>query len=111
MASGLSKMSLVVPCVRVLIVASGLSKTSHVVPCVRVLIVASGLSKMSLVVPCVRVLIVASGLSKLVEPNFEGREFTENYSNVSINPDDYEGKSVFIFGKSELTTIFMCMLV
>ncbi|KAK2187134.1 hypothetical protein NP493_177g02007 [Ridgeia piscesae] len=46
-----------------------------------------------------KVLIVASGLSKLVEPNFEGREFTENYSNVSINPDDYEGKSVFIFGR------------
>ena len=32
--------------------ASGLSKTSHVVLCVRVLIMASGLSKMSLVVPC-----------------------------------------------------------
>ena len=55
---------------------------------------------MYLVVSCVRVLIVASGLSKPVEPTFEGREFTENYSNVSINPDDYEGKTVVILGKS-----------
>ena len=66
---------------------------------------------MSLIVSCVRVLIVASGLSKPVEPTFEGRELTENYSNVSINPVDYEGKTVIIFGKSRLTTIFMCVLV
>ncbi|KAK2189228.1 hypothetical protein NP493_113g04057 [Ridgeia piscesae] len=46
-----------------------------------------------------KVLIVASGLSKPVEPTFEGREFTENYSNVSINPDDYEGKTVVILGR------------
>ena len=46
---------------------------------------------------------MASGLSKPVEPKFQGSEFTENYSDVSINPDDYEGKSVLIIGKSEHT--------
>ena len=101
-------MSFVVSCVHT--VVNGLSKTSLVVLCVVVLIASSVRNKMSLVL-CVRVLIVASGLSKLVEPNFEGWELTENYANVSINPEDYEGKSVFIFGKSEDTTIFMCMLV
>ncbi|KAI0232319.1 FAD-dependent oxidoreductase domain-containing protein 2 [Lamellibrachia satsuma] len=46
-----------------------------------------------------KVLIVASGLSKPVEPDFEGHEYTESYSDVSINPDDYEGKSVLILGR------------
>ena len=53
--------------------------------------------------PCVvsyRVLIVATGLGKPVEPKFEGSQYTESYSDVSINPDDYEGKSVLILGMS-----------
>ena len=56
-----------------------------------------------------RVLIVASGLSKPVQPDFEGHEYTESYSDVSINPDDYEGKSVLILGKSACFMLCTCV--
>ncbi|XP_013411120.1 FAD-dependent oxidoreductase domain-containing protein 2-like [Lingula anatina] len=43
--------------------------------------------------------IIATGLQKEHVPQFRGVEYTIGYNDVSINPDDFEGKSVLIIGR------------
>ena len=42
---------------------------------------------------------MATGLSKLKHLNLTGGEYMETYDKISVNPADYEGKSVLIIGK------------
>ncbi|WP_299404924.1 NAD(P)-binding domain-containing protein [Acaryochloris sp. IP29b_bin.148] len=44
-------------------------------------------------------LIVASGTSKPYIPDIPGIEYTENYANVSVDPDDFANQRVLIIGK------------
>lgn len=44
-------------------------------------------------------LIVATGVSKTCIPNFPGVEFAEDYSEFSIDPEDYRDQRVLILGK------------
>ncbi|ACK72637.1 FAD-dependent pyridine nucleotide-disulphide oxidoreductase [Gloeothece citriformis PCC 7424] len=44
-------------------------------------------------------LIIATGLSQPYIPPIPGIEYAENYSNVSINPDDFINQKVLIIGK------------
>jgi cation diffusion facilitator CzcD-associated flavoprotein CzcO len=46
-----------------------------------------------------KTVIVATGLWKPNIPRFEGEEFVEGYETVSIDPEDFEGKSVLILGR------------
>lgn len=46
-----------------------------------------------------RCLIVATGFTKLNIPLIDGIELTENYLDVSINPDDFTNQRVLIIGK------------
>ncbi|XP_052823418.1 FAD-dependent oxidoreductase domain-containing protein 2 isoform X2 [Octopus bimaculoides] len=46
-----------------------------------------------------RWLIVATGLWKPNIPRFDGIELTQGYESISINPEDFEGKSVLILGR------------
>ena len=41
---------------------------------------------------------MATGLWKPNIPDMEGIEHTDGYETMSLNPDDYEGKSVLILG-------------
>ena len=43
--------------------------------------------------------IVATGLFKANQPNIPGIELAANYTNMSINPDDYTNKRLLILGK------------
>jgi hypothetical protein len=45
---------------------------------------------------------MATGMWKPNQPKFEGVEHTVGYEDMSLNPDDYEGKTVLILGKSVL---------
>jgi thioredoxin reductase len=44
-------------------------------------------------------LIIATGLSKPYLPNIPGIELTENYVNVSVDPEDFVNQKVLIIGK------------
>lgn len=44
-------------------------------------------------------LIVATGCSKLYLPDIPGIELAEKYTNVSVEPDDFENQRVLIIGK------------
>lgn len=44
-------------------------------------------------------LIVATGCSKLYLPDIPGIELAERYTNVSVNPDDFENQRVLVIGK------------
>lgn len=44
-------------------------------------------------------LIIATGLSKAYLPEISGIELTENYTDVSINPEDFTNQKVLIIGK------------
>ncbi len=46
-----------------------------------------------------RCLIVAVGVQKSYLPNIPGIELTENYTDMSLNPDDYAGQRLLILGK------------
>ncbi|XP_074647210.1 FAD-dependent oxidoreductase domain-containing protein 2-like [Tubulanus polymorphus] len=46
-----------------------------------------------------KTIVVATGLSKPNIPKFQGVEYTVGYEDVSINPDEFEGKSVLILGR------------
>uniref|UniRef100_A0ABM0MVH5 FAD-dependent oxidoreductase domain-containing protein 2-like n=1 Tax=Saccoglossus kowalevskii TaxID=10224 RepID=A0ABM0MVH5_SACKO len=46
-----------------------------------------------------KTLIVSTGLSTPNEPPFNGSEFTVGYKDMSLNKEDYEGKTVLILGK------------
>ncbi|XP_022095421.1 FAD-dependent oxidoreductase domain-containing protein 2-like [Acanthaster planci] len=46
-----------------------------------------------------RILILSSGLSLPHEPHFEGIQHTEGYRTVSLDPDEFEGKSILILGR------------
>lgn len=48
---------------------------------------------------------MATGYSKENQPTFGGMEHATPYSKVSVNPDDFEGKSVLILGKILLLII------
>jgi len=41
---------------------------------------------------------MATGYSKEKKVTFPGSEHVEYYSEISVNPDDYEGLSVLILG-------------
>ena len=45
-----------------------------------------------------RRLIVATGVWKPVIPNVRGIEYTEGYETMSLDTEDYEGKTVLILG-------------
>lgn len=45
-----------------------------------------------------RVVIMATGYSEEKKENFPGMEYVKMYGDISVNPDDYEGKSVLILG-------------
>ena len=47
-----------------------------------------------------RSLVLATGMGKPNMPRFEGAEYTESYEDISTNPEDFEGQSVLILGKS-----------
>ncbi|MEW7278392.1 NAD(P)-binding domain-containing protein [Aquimarina sp. 2201CG1-2-11] len=44
-------------------------------------------------------LIIATGVSKPYLPKIEGIELTENYANVSVDPNDFFNQKVLIIGK------------
>lgn len=44
-------------------------------------------------------LVVATGCSKLYLPEIPGIDLTEHYTNVSVNPDNFENQRVLIIGK------------
>ncbi|MCJ8282896.1 MAG: NAD(P)-binding domain-containing protein, partial [Rivularia sp. ALOHA_DT_140] len=44
-------------------------------------------------------LIIATGVSKPYIPEIPGIEFTENYTDVSVNPEDFTNQRVLIIGK------------
>jgi thioredoxin reductase len=44
-------------------------------------------------------LIIATGCTKLYVPDIPGIELAEKYTNVSVNPDDFENQRVLIIGK------------
>lgn len=44
-------------------------------------------------------LVIATGLSKAYLPEIPGIELTENYTDVSINPEDFTNQKVLIIGK------------
>ncbi|OWF56517.1 FAD-dependent oxidoreductase domain-containing protein 2 [Mizuhopecten yessoensis] len=46
-----------------------------------------------------RVIIVATGLWKPFVPDLPGLELTESYDDLSLDPEDYEAKSVMILGR------------
>ncbi|XP_033739735.1 FAD-dependent oxidoreductase domain-containing protein 2-like [Pecten maximus] len=46
-----------------------------------------------------RVLIVATGIWKPYIPDLPGVELTESYDDLSLDPEDYEAKSVMILGR------------
>nr|KAG5709729.1 hypothetical protein BaRGS_027754 [Batillaria attramentaria] len=46
-----------------------------------------------------KVLVVATGLWKPNIPDVKGIEYAEGYETMSLNPDDYEGKTVLILGR------------
>lgn len=48
---------------------------------------------------CSSRLIIATGLSKPYIPPIPGIEFAENYTDVSINPEDFANQKVLIIGK------------
>ena len=53
-----------------------------------------------------RVLVVATGMWKPNIPNMKGIEMAEGYETMSLNPDDYEGKTVLILGR---VCVWMCV--
>ncbi|XP_038065609.1 FAD-dependent oxidoreductase domain-containing protein 2-like [Patiria miniata] len=46
-----------------------------------------------------RVMILSSGVSLPNDAHFEGIQHTEGYRTVSLDPEDFEGKSVLILGR------------
>lgn len=46
-----------------------------------------------------RALVVATGMWKPNIPSMEGIEYAEGYETMSLNADDYEGKTVLILGR------------
>ncbi|XP_071797153.1 FAD-dependent oxidoreductase domain-containing protein 2-like [Asterias amurensis] len=46
-----------------------------------------------------RILIMSTGYSLPHEPSFEGFEHTEGYQTISLDQEEYEGKSVLILGR------------
>ncbi|KAH3734777.1 hypothetical protein DPMN_041224, partial [Dreissena polymorpha] len=44
-------------------------------------------------------LIIATGMSKANAPVFEGSQYIDTYEDMSLNTDDYEGKTVLILGR------------
>ncbi|XP_069125707.1 FAD-dependent oxidoreductase domain-containing protein 2-like [Argopecten irradians] len=46
-----------------------------------------------------RVVIIATGIWKPYVPDLPGVELTESYDDLSIDPEDYEAKSVMILGR------------
>lgn len=46
-----------------------------------------------------RTLIIATGLSTPNIPKVEGIELAKGYESVSIDPEDYEAKTVLILGE------------
>ncbi|MDJ0840494.1 MAG: NAD(P)-binding domain-containing protein [Acidobacteriota bacterium] len=46
-----------------------------------------------------RRLVVAAGFTKPYVPDIPGIELAENYTEMSVDPEDYEGQSVLILGK------------
>ena len=57
--------------------------------------------------PC-RTLVLATGMGKANVPTFQGNEFTESYSDISTDPEDYEGQTVLILGKLTFFTNEKC---
>ena len=55
-------------------------------------------------------MVLATGVSKPVIPNVPGMEYVDGYEDVSINPEDYEGKTVLILGNMELFSFFFVYL-
>ncbi|PVD38203.1 hypothetical protein C0Q70_00814 [Pomacea canaliculata] len=45
-----------------------------------------------------KVLIIATGMGKPNIPAMKGIEYADGYESMSLNPEDYEGKSVLILG-------------
>lgn len=48
---------------------------------------------------CCRRLIVATGFTKPYRPTIPGIEFVEDYTTVSVDPDDFRNQKVLIIGK------------
>ena len=47
---------------------------------------------------CFRTIVIATGMGKPNEPQFDGFEHSTSYQEMSMDPEDYEGKSVLILG-------------
>ena len=56
-----------------------------------------------------RVLVVASGMWKPNIPDIKGIEMADGYETMSLNPDDYEGKTVLILGRTAPPPLFLCV--
>ncbi|XP_041364524.1 FAD-dependent oxidoreductase domain-containing protein 2-like [Gigantopelta aegis] len=46
-----------------------------------------------------RTMVLATGIAKPVIPNVPGMEYADGYEDVSLDPEDYEGKTVLILGR------------
>lgn len=46
-----------------------------------------------------KVLVIATGMWKPNIPDMKGIEYADGYETMSLNPDDYEGKTVLILGR------------
>lgn len=46
-----------------------------------------------------RVMVISTGMHKPNIPTFTGQEYTEGYEDMSLDRDDFEGKSVLILGR------------
>eukprot|EP00057_Strongylocentrotus_purpuratus_P028163 XP_011682637.1 PREDICTED: FAD-dependent oxidoreductase domain-containing protein 2 [Strongylocentrotus purpuratus] len=46
-----------------------------------------------------RVMVISTGMHKPNIPTFQGQEYTEGYEDMSLDRDDFEGKSVLILGR------------
>ncbi|KAH3817220.1 hypothetical protein DPMN_118752 [Dreissena polymorpha] len=44
-------------------------------------------------------MIIATGMGKTNAPVFDGIQYVDTYEDMSLNTDDYEGKTVLILSK------------
>jgi hypothetical protein len=51
------------------------------------------------------VLVLATGLWKPHIPDMEGIEYADGYEDMSLDPQEYEGKSVLILGEDQKVLI------
>lgn len=52
-----------------------------------------------------QVVVMATGIALPNSVDFEGKEHTISYEDMSMNPDDYERKRVLILGKPDCVII------